>query len=73
MDWDSFNALGYAADLVIPILDLGQESAWAPSKDRGAWGFHLWWGRWVFAAMGWIITALGAAAVTGIIQRDKPE
>lgn len=73
MDWDSFNALGYAADLVIPILDLGQDSAWAPSKDRGPWGAGLWWGRWVFAALGWLVTALGAAAVTGIIQRNAPD
>lgn len=73
MDWDSFNSAGYAADLVIPILDLGQESAWAPSKDRGWWGYHLWWGRWLFSALGWIVTALGAAAVTGIIQRNDPK
>ncbi len=71
LDWDSFSAAGYAADLVIPILTLGQTEAWAPSKDRGDWGKALWWSRWVLAALGWIISALGAAAITGIIQRDK--
>ncbi|WP_111431966.1 hypothetical protein [Rhodobacteraceae bacterium DSL-40] len=70
-DWDSFNPLGYAADLVIPILDLGQTAAWAPSKDRGPWGWGLWWGRWLLSASGWIVTALGAAAVTGIIRQDR--
>ena len=70
-DWDSFNPLGYAADLVIPILDLGQTAAWAPSKDRGAWGWGLWWGRWLLSALGWIVTALGAAAITGIIRQDR--
>ncbi|MEX2518899.1 MAG: hypothetical protein WD969_06165 [Paracoccaceae bacterium] len=69
-DWDSFNRYGYAADLVVPILDLGQTAAWAPSKDRGAWGHALWWGRWAFASLGWFFAALGAAAVTGIIRRD---
>lgn len=73
LDWDSFHALGYAADLVIPVLDLGQTSAWAPSKDRGAWGHWLWWARWVFVAFGWTLTAMGAAAVTGIMQRNDPE
>ncbi|MFA9231396.1 MAG: hypothetical protein ACEQSU_11700 [Microgenomates group bacterium] len=73
MDWDSFSAFGYAADLVVPILDLGQTAAWAPSKDRGPWGAGLWWGRWVFAALGWLVTALGAAAITGVIQRNAPD
>lgn len=27
VDWDSFNALAYAADLVVPFLDLGQTAA----------------------------------------------
>jgi hypothetical protein len=27
LDWDSFNRYGYAADLVIPVLDLGQTDA----------------------------------------------
>ena len=73
LDWDSFNRYGYAADLVIPILDLGQTDAWAPSKDRGPFGKTLWWGRWVLAALGWLVTALGVAAITGIMQRNSPE
>lgn len=32
-DWHSFNRYGYAADLVVPLLDLWQTDAWAPSKD----------------------------------------
>ncbi len=73
LDWDSFNRYGYAADLVIPVLDLGQTDAWAPSKDRGPWGLMLWWGRWVLIAVGWIVTALGVAALTGIMQRNKED
>ena len=71
MDWESFNPLSYAADLVVPVLDLGQTGAWAPSKDRGNWGWGLWWARGWFEAFGWIVTALGAAAVTGIMQRER--
>jgi hypothetical protein len=72
-DWDSFNRYGYAADLVVPILDLGQTDAWAPSKDRGTWGWWLWWMRWVLATAGWIVTGLGVAAVTGVMQRNQPD
>ncbi|KII12174.1 hypothetical protein [Phaeobacter sp. S60] len=69
-DWESFNRYAYAADLVVPIIDLGQTDAWAPSTERGWWGWHLWWARWVFTLAGWIVTALGAAALTGVIRRE---
>lgn len=69
-DWESFNSFAYAADVVIPIIDFDQTDAWAPSTERGPWGYHLWWARWVFTTFGWIVTALGAAALTGIIRRE---
>ncbi len=68
--WESFHPLAYAADVVIPIVDLGQTEAWAPSTERGPWGAQLWYWRWFFIALGWIVTALGAAALTGIIRRE---
>lgn len=71
MDWDTFNAPAYALDLVVPILTLGQTEAWAPSKDRGAWGRALWWGRWVLIIGGWLVSALGVAAITGVMQRER--
>ena len=71
-DWESFHPLAYGADVVIPVLEFGQTGAWAPSKDRGPWGYRLWWARWVLMAAGWVVTALGAAAATGIIQRSTP-
>jgi hypothetical protein len=54
-------------------LDLGQTDAWAPSRDRGFWGGGLWWARWVPAALGWVVTGLGIAAVTGVMQRNQPD
>ena len=72
LDWESFQPLAYGADVVIPVLELGQTKAWSPSKDRGPWGFRLWWARWVLMLAGWVVTALGAAAATGIIQRSTP-
>ncbi|MGC1498112.1 MAG: hypothetical protein WA790_20065 [Sulfitobacter sp.] len=69
-DWETFNRYAYGADIVIPLINFGQTEAWAPSTTRGPWGWHLWWLRWVFTVFGWIVTALGAAAITGIIRRD---
>ncbi len=69
-DYETFNAVAYAVDLVVPIVSLGQEAAWAPSTTRGPWGWWLWGARWWLVALGWIVTAIGAAAVTGVIRRD---
>ncbi len=69
-DWETFNGWAYAADLVVPIVSLGQESAWAPSTSRNAWGKSGWWMRWIAKTLGWIVTALGAAAITGVIRND---
>ncbi|GFE51534.1 hypothetical protein So717_32870 [Roseobacter cerasinus] len=68
-DWATFNPLAYGADLVIPIIDLGQTDAWAPSTNRGIWGQRLWRYEFFLSIAGWIVTALGAAAITGIIRR----
>lgn len=69
-DFETFNAFSYAADLLIPIVDLGQEGAWAPSTSRSPLGQIGWWLRWFAKAVGWVVTALVAAALTGVIRRD---
>ena len=69
-DWQRFNATAYGADLVIPIIDFGQTRSWQPSAERGPWGRVLWAASFVFALAGWVVTALGAAAITGIIRQD---
>ena len=69
-DWETFQGFAYAADVVIPIVNLGQEEAWAPSTSRSPWGRAGWWIRWFAKAAGWIITVLGAAAVTGAVRND---
>ncbi|MBT0957439.1 hypothetical protein IV417_08575 [Alphaproteobacteria bacterium KMM 3653] len=69
-DWETFNGYAYAADLVIPLVSLGQESAWAPSTSRSPLGRAGWWMRWFAKALGWMVTALAAAALTGVIRQD---
>ena len=70
-DWESFSSFGYALDLVVPLLDLGQTDAWAPSPARGRFGFFLWFGRWIIAAFGWFFSGLAASAVAGSIRRAE--
>jgi hypothetical protein len=69
-DWSTFSSFAYAADLVIPIINLGQTDTWGPSTERGPWGKRLWRYGFLLQIAGWIVTALGAAAITGLIRRD---
>jgi hypothetical protein len=68
-DYESFSAGLYALDLFIPLDALGQEKNWAPSASRGTWGKWGHWLRWLVQMAGWVITAVGAAVVTGLIGR----
>ncbi|MEO1562144.1 MAG: pentapeptide repeat-containing protein [Pseudomonadota bacterium] len=68
-DYETFNAFAYSADLLIPIVNFGQEDAWAPSTNRSWWGKQGWWIRWVAKSIGWVFTALGAAGISGVIRR----
>ncbi len=72
VDWEGFHALAWGADLVIPVVELGQTRAWGPSAARGPWSEALFWARWPLIALGWLVSALAAAAATGIIQRTPP-
>jgi hypothetical protein len=72
LDWESFHPIAYGIDVVVPVVELGQTESWSPSKDRGVWGFTLWWARWPLIFAGWLVSALAAAAATGIIQRGTP-
>ncbi len=69
-DYESFNAIGYTVDLFIPLVDFGQVSAWSPTTTRSAWGRVAFFSRWVIEGAGWILTAVGAAAITGLIRRE---
>jgi len=68
-DYETFNRWLYGLDLFVPLDALGQETAWAPSKDRGWWDFAGYYLRWAFQTMGWVIAALGAATLTGLVGR----
>jgi len=69
-DWETFSGFAYGADLVIPIVNLGQEAAWAPSTSRSPLGRIGWWLRWFAMGLGWVVTALAAGAITGVIRKD---
>ena len=70
-DYETFNRWIYGLDLFVPLDALGQENTWAPSKVRGDLGWWAYYLRMPIQMAGWIITAVGAAVVTGLIGRKE--
>jgi hypothetical protein len=74
-DYPCMHPIVYALDNLVPIVDFGQRSRWAP--DQAHRGVH-WWddGRWLAAAtwvtsaVGWILVTLIAASFTQAIRRE---
>lgn len=69
-DYETFKAPLYALDLFVPIINLGQGDAWAPSTSRGPLGRIAHNTQWLIKTIGWVITALVAGAVAGVIRND---
>jgi hypothetical protein len=58
------NALVYGVDVVLPIIDFGQDGAWRPSEASGLGALWIW-ARWAFIAIGWVLASGFVAAFTG--------
>ncbi|MDH2424630.1 hypothetical protein [Sphaerisporangium sp. TRM90804] len=58
----AFVPLAYTLDVLLPIVDLGQDGAWRP--QAGA----LYLG-WALIAAGWILTTAVVAGLTGVLKR----
>jgi hypothetical protein len=60
----AFHAAAYALDLVLPVISLGQKSAWQPQGSA----YQYW--SWAFTGAGWVLTTAVVAGLTGILKRD---
>jgi hypothetical protein len=63
-----FQPLVYSFDSLAPIIDLDQENAYTPdsAKPNGDWVQRY---LWLHIALGWIVTTLAVAALTGLVRR----
>jgi hypothetical protein len=57
----AFHALAYTLDVLLPIVDLGQQDAWQPH------GATMYW-SWAFMGAGWVLTTAVAAGLTGLTR-----
>jgi hypothetical protein len=68
--YETFYALPYAFDVYLPIVDLGYGSSWGQTTTTWPGTILRIWTLFLQVA-GYVITGLGLAAITGIIQRDR--
>ncbi|HEX6468397.1 MAG TPA: hypothetical protein VF069_04825 [Streptosporangiaceae bacterium] len=57
----AFHALAYTLDVLVPIVDLGQQHTWQPQ------GAAMYW-TWAFMAAGWLLTSAVAAGLSGLAR-----
>ena len=51
-----------AVSILIPLVDLGQQTAWQPIGQTRYWG-------WAIMAAGWVLTTTVVAGATGMLRR----
>ncbi len=67
--YPTFISLAYSLDAFMPIVDLHQESYWLPNNSIiGGPGYLYYY--WIHIGMGWFLTSLAVAAITGIVRKD---
>jgi hypothetical protein len=59
----TFSAPVYTLDVLLPIIDLGQQASWQPT------GITLYF-YWTLIILGWTLTTALVAGLTGIFKRD---
>jgi hypothetical protein len=59
-----FHAPVYALDILLPVIGLGQKTAWQPQGSA-----YLYW-SWAMTVAGWILATAVVAGLTGILKRD---
>ncbi|MEM9098985.1 MAG: hypothetical protein AAGC79_10720 [Pseudomonadota bacterium] len=64
-DFQPFSPVIYAVDTFVPLVNLHQEPHWIP---RGGTWARLYLN--IHIAMGWLITTLFVASLTGIVKKD---
>jgi len=68
-DYTAFHAVTYSLDILIPIVDLHQETFWEPSSAGWRGGFLRFW-LWFQIIAGWVLTTVTVVGFTGVIKKD---
>jgi hypothetical protein len=73
-DRTEFNRYAYSIDAFVPLVNLKQREAFAYVRPEGtAQGSSVAWFQsyfWLHTALGWILTTLAAAGLSGLVKRE---
>lgn len=73
-EYTTFTPLAYSADLILPLVDLQQETDWAPVVGLSGvtyWpGVTMRWLMWFEILFGWMASLLLVASLTNLIKKD---
>ncbi len=58
-----FQPVVYTLDVLLPIVDFGQEKAWVPQHSARIW-------TWALTGAGWVLTTAFIAGLTNALKRD---
>ncbi len=66
---ENFHSIAFAADTFIPIVDLKQASFWTLNEvpNQTHQPFLIFY--WFYIFMGWILTAIFGASITGLVRK----
>ncbi|WP_326636310.1 hypothetical protein OIE67_02750 [Nonomuraea fuscirosea] len=64
-----FSPMGYAIDLVVPIIKVGQIENWRINR-QAPWGCFYLWASWLAIAFGWAFTTLAVIGYTGLVRKE---
>ena len=67
--YPDFNAAVYAADVLVPLIELGQEARWVPD-ERSARGWLAKALVYVSILSGWGLSLLAVAGFSGLVKLD---
>ena len=68
-DYPHFQPIVYSFDVIIPLVDLGQEEYWMPNHNNKPWGECASYFVVFLKLSGWILSTLLVSASTGLIRR----
>jgi hypothetical protein len=73
-DYRSFFAPAYAADLLVPVINLGYKTQWQPRVSIDGkplfWGHALRFLAWTGILFGWVASLLLVGVLTNLIKKD---
>ncbi len=68
-EYACFRPVGYAIDVVVPLVKLGQAEAWRPNADS-AWGSLCLYTSWAATILGWGLSSIAVLGFTGLVRKE---